>query len=132
MAAPINKRRGLDGNDLCGERAYLIATTASRQENTVSVRPYTSRTGSKGIEKEGVILAQDNNRVYLKPAKSKALSLIKAQDKYQINKSKGRDYIETDESESRLAWIKSPRYNTMELTVKENLKLKNPKFTKIE
>ena len=77
-------------------------------------------------------MAQDNNRVYLKPAKSKALSLINAQDKYQINKSKGRDYIETDESESRLAWIKSPRYNIMELTVKENLKLKNPKFTKRE
>ncbi|MGZ0714301.1 RHS repeat-associated core domain-containing protein [Pseudomonas palleroniana] len=100
----------------------------SRQENIVRVRHYTSRAGSKGIEKEGIILAKDNNRIYLEPAKNKVLSPIGAQEKYQIDKSKGRDYIEMDVPESRLEWIKNPRYNTMELTVKGNLTLTNPEF----
>ncbi|AKS04963.1 RHS repeat-associated core domain-containing protein [Pseudomonas trivialis] len=103
---------------------------ASKQENTVRVRHYTSRAGSKGIEKEGVIMAQDNNRVYLEPAKSKVLSPQDAQNKYHIDKSKGRDYIELDVPESQLEMVKNPRYNTMELTVKGNLTLNNPKFTR--
>ncbi|NWE21802.1 RHS domain-containing protein [Pseudomonas sp. P7548] len=102
----------------------------SKQENTVRVRHYTSRKGSKGIEKDGVIFAQDNNRVYLEPAKEKVLSPTGAQEKYQISKNKGRDYIEMDVPESRLEWIKNPRYNTMELTVIGNLIIKNPKITR--
>ncbi|WP_426135260.1 RHS repeat-associated core domain-containing protein, partial [Pseudomonas sp. PWP3-1b2] len=107
-----------------------LPAPASKQENIVRVRHYTSRAGSKGIEKEGVILAQDNNRVYLEPAKSKVLSPAEARDKYQIDKSKGRDYIEMDVPESRLELVKNPRYNTMELTVRGNLKLNDPKFTR--
>ncbi|MDB1114092.1 HYD1 signature containing ADP-ribosyltransferase family protein, partial [Pseudomonas extremaustralis] len=121
--SPTNQSKTNDGEP-------TLPAPASRQKNTVRVRHYTSRTGSKGIEKEGMILAQDNNRVYLEPAKSKVLSPIGAQDKYQIDKSKGRDYIETDVPESRLEWIKNPRYNTVELTVKGNLKLDNPEFTR--
>lgn len=107
-----------------------IPTPSSIQDKTVRVRHYTSRTGSKGIEKDGVIVAQDNNRVYLEPAKNKALSPIAAQDKYQINKSKGRDYIEMDVPESTLEWIKNPRYNTMELTIKGSVTLSNPTFVR--
>ncbi|MBC3198420.1 RHS repeat-associated core domain-containing protein, partial [Pseudomonas poae] len=103
---------------------------ASKQETIVRVRHYTSRAGSKGIEKTGVILAQDNNRVYLEPAKSKVLSPRDAQEKYQIDKSKGRDYIETDVHKSQLELVKNPRYSTMELTIKGNLTLNNPTFTR--
>ncbi|WP_338506201.1 HYD1 signature containing ADP-ribosyltransferase family protein [Pseudomonas poae] len=77
-----------------------------------------------------MILAQDNNRVYLEPAKSKVLSPRDAQEKYQIDKSKGRDYIETDVHKSQLELVKNPRYSTMELTIKGNLTLNNPTFTR--
>jgi RHS repeat-associated protein len=107
-----------------------LPAPASKQETIVRVRHYTSRAGSKGIEKTGVILAQDNNRVYLEPAKSKVLSPRDAQEKYQIDKSKGRDYIETDVHESQLELVKNPRYSTMELTIKGNLTLNNPTFTR--
>ncbi|MBK5479556.1 RHS domain-containing protein [Pseudomonas sp. TH21] len=107
-----------------------LPAPASKQDTTVRVRHYTSRAGSKGIEKTGVILAQDNNRVYLEPAKSKVLSPRDAQEKYQIDKSKGRDYIETDVPESQLELVKNPRYSTMELTAKGNLTLNNPTFTR--
>ncbi|MBJ2204485.1 hypothetical protein JFT43_28945 [Pseudomonas carnis] len=82
------------------------------------------------MENDGVILAQDNNRVYLEPAKNKVLSPVDAQDKYQIAKGKGRDYIEMDVPESRLEWVKNPRYNVMELTVRGNLEINNPTFTR--
>ncbi|WP_256660627.1 hypothetical protein [Pseudomonas sp. LBUM920] len=62
----------------------------------------------EGIEKEGAILAQDNNRVFLEPAKSKVLNPTEAQNKYQIKKNKGRDYIETDVEESQLELIQTP------------------------
>ncbi|VVN76634.1 hypothetical protein PS687_05906 [Pseudomonas fluorescens] len=107
-----------------------LPAPASKQETIVRVWHYTSRAGSKGIEKTGVILAQDNNRVYLEPAKSKVLSPRDAQEKYQIDKSKGRDYIETDVHESQLELVKNPRYSTMELTIKGNLTLNNPTFTR--
>ena len=77
-----------------------------------------------------MITAKDNNRVYLEPANTKVLSSVDAQQKYQIGKGKGRDYIELDVPESRLEWVKNPRYNTMELTVKGNLQLQKPKFTR--
>ena len=107
-----------------------LPAPASTPEKTVRVRHYTNRKGSKGIENDGVILAQDNNRVYLEPAKNKVLSPVDAQDKYQIAKGKGRDYIEMDVPESRLEWVKNPRYNVMELTVRGNLEINNPTFTR--
>jgi hypothetical protein len=47
-------------------------------------------------------LAQDNSRVYLEPAKNKVPSTADARDKYQIGKSKGRDFIELDVPEPLL------------------------------
>ncbi|OPA83897.1 type IV secretion protein Rhs [Pseudomonas fluorescens] len=121
--SPTRHSKSVDGEP-------TLPAPASKQDNIVRVRHYTSRAGSKGIEKEGVILAQDNNRVYLEPAKNKVLSPKDAQDKYHIDKSKGRDYIEIDVLESKLELVRNPRYNTMELTVKGNLMLNNPKFTR--
>ncbi len=121
--SPTRHSKSVDGEP-------TLPAPASKQDNIVRVRHYTSRAGSKGIEKEGVILAQDNNRVYLEPAKNKVLSPKDAQDKYHIDKSKGRDYIEIDVFKSKLELVRNPRYNTMELTVKGNLILNNPKFTR--
>ncbi|WP_085707672.1 RHS repeat-associated core domain-containing protein, partial [Pseudomonas sp. B35(2017)] len=106
------------------------AVPAPRGEKTVRVRHYTNRRGSTGIESDGVIQAQDNNRVYVEPANKKPLSQLEAEEKYQIGRGRGRDYIETDVPESQLEWVKNPRYGTMELTIKGNLKLENPTFTR--
>jgi hypothetical protein len=97
-------------------------------EKTVRVRHYTNRKGSTGIEQQGVIQAQDNNRVYVEPTNRKPLSAFEAEDKYQIGRGRGRDYVETDVPESKLEWVKNPRYGTMELTIKGNLKLEKPTF----
>jgi RHS repeat-associated protein len=96
----------------------------------VRVRHYTNRKGLKGIEESGVIKANDNNRVYLEPARKKPLSQGDAEAKYQIGEGRGRDFIETDAPETQLEWIRNPRYHTDELTVKGDLKLSNPTFTK--
>nr|WP_237143823.1 MULTISPECIES: RHS repeat-associated core domain-containing protein [Pseudomonas] len=101
-----------------------------RGESTTRVRHYTNRKGSTGIESDGVIQAQDNNRVYVEPANKKPLSQLDAEEKYQIGRGRGRDYIETDVPDSQLEWVKNPRYGTMELTIKGNLKLENPTFTR--
>jgi RHS repeat-associated protein len=59
------------------------------------VRHYTNRKGLEGIKESGVIKARDNGRVYVEPAKAKVLNQRDAVKKYQIDRSKGRDYVET-------------------------------------
>jgi len=76
-----------------------------------------------------VIIAQDKGRVYLEPAKGKPLSQLEARTKYRIKKGKGDHYVETDVLESKLEWVKNPRYHTYELTVKGDVVLKDPTFT---
>nr|WP_261809186.1 RHS repeat-associated core domain-containing protein [Vibrio zhugei] len=100
------------------------------QTETTRVRHYTNRKGSKSIEQEGVIRAQDNNRVYVELANKKALNQVKAEKKYQIKQGRGRDYIETDVPTSMLEWVKNPRYGTLELTIKGDVLLSNEKVTK--
>ncbi|WP_323639797.1 RHS repeat-associated core domain-containing protein [Pectobacterium polonicum] len=90
------------------------------------VRHYTNRKGSNGIMDSGIIKAQDNNRVYVEPAKNKPLSPKDAESKYQIKPGKGRDYIETDVPNDSLEWITNPRYHREELTIKSDVKLDNP------
>ncbi|WP_374046160.1 HYD1 signature containing ADP-ribosyltransferase family protein [Pseudomonas atacamensis] len=84
------------------------------------------------MSNRGEIQAQDNNRVYVEPANKKPLSQLDAEEKYQIGRGRGRDHIETDVPDSQLEWVKNPRHGTMELTIKGNLKLENPTFTRRE
>ncbi len=97
------------------------------KEDCTRVRHYTNRKGSKAIEESGVIKAQDNNRVYVEPAKNKPLNQVEAENKYQIGRGKGRDYVETDVPNDKLEWVRNPRYHTDELTIKGDVILKNPK-----
>ena len=72
---------------------------------SVRVRHYTSRKGLKGIEESGYIKANDNNNlVYVEPAKKKPMSVRDTEKKYQITKGKGWNYVETDVPEELLAW----------------------------
>ncbi|KOC86664.1 HYD1 signature containing ADP-ribosyltransferase family protein, partial [Winslowiella iniecta] len=92
----------------------------------IRVRHYTNRKGSQGINESGIIKAKDNGRVYVEPASKKPLSPKDAEEKYQIGKGKGKDYIETDAPNELLEWKMNPRYHTEELTVKGDLVLINP------
>ena len=113
------------GLSRCNETAKDVV------EETTRVRHYTNRKGSNGIEAENKIIAQDNNRVYVEPAKKKALSQIDAETKYQIKPGRGRDYVEFDVPNDKLEWVKNPRYHADELTVKGDIDpLVNPKFTR--
>ncbi|MEB0189628.1 RHS repeat-associated core domain-containing protein, partial [Pseudomonas sp. Bout1] len=105
-------------------------SAAVKKEQTVRVRHYTNRKGLTGIEQAGEIFAHDNNRVYMEPAKNKVLSAADVQDRYQVDLSRGRDYVETDVPKHMLEWLKNPRYGSLELTVEGNLKLINPNFVK--
>ena len=101
----------------------------TKTEETTRVRHYTNRKGINGIENDGKIIAKDNNRVYVEPANKKALSQIEAETKYQIKPGKGRDYIEFDVPNSKLEWVKNPRYGVEELTIKGGIEeLVNPSF----
>ncbi len=95
---------------------------------TTRVRHYTNSKGLEGIQKSGKILAKDNNRVYLEPAKKKALSSTKAEELYQLKKGRGKHYVEFDVDSSLLEWVENPRYHRMELTVKGDIKITNAKF----
>ncbi|WP_431701024.1 RHS repeat-associated core domain-containing protein [Pseudomonas sp. BR20] len=96
----------------------------------VRVRHYTNRKGLNGIEQDGEILALDNNRVYVERAKSKVLSAADVQKRYQVDVSRGRDYVETDVPKHMLKEKKNPRYGSLELTIWGNLKLINPTFVR--
>ncbi|GFZ34456.1 hypothetical protein CSC2_49820 [Clostridium zeae] len=100
-------------------------------EETTRVRHYTNRKGINGIEQDGSIIAKDNNRVYVELASKKPLSQVEAETKYQIKTGKGRDYVEFDVPNSKLEWVKNPRYGTPELTIKGGIEeLLNPKFVR--
>ncbi|SFB38152.1 HYD1 signature containing ADP-ribosyltransferase family protein [Clostridium frigidicarnis] len=106
-----------------------VKGAAEAAEETTRVRHYTNRKGINGIEQDGKIIARDNNRVYVEPANKKPLSQIEAETKYQIKKGKGRDYMEFDVPNSKLEWLKNPRYGTEELTIKGGVEeLINPLF----
>ena len=102
----------------------------AKDGDTTRVRHYTNSKGLKGIKESGVIIAKDNNRVYLELANKKPLSIQQAEEKYQIKKGKGRNYVEFDVNSSLLEWIENPRFHTKELTVKGNVTIKNGKFFK--
>ena len=71
-----------------------------------------------------MISAKDNNRVYLELANKKALDQRAAEEKYQIGRGRGRDYIEFDVPAHLLEHIKNPRYSSIELTIKGRAELK--------
>ena len=97
-------------------------------QETQRVRHYTNRRGSTGIEQDGMITAKDNNRVYVESARKKALDQQSAEEKYQIGRGRGRDYVEFDVPVSQLEEVKNPRYGAVELTIKGSVKLECPEF----
>ncbi len=94
------------------------------------VRHYTNSKGLNGIRQSGIIYAQDNNRVYLELAKRKPMSIVDAEEFYELKKGKGRNYVEFDVNSSKLEWIENPRYHRLELTVKGDVMIEKPKFFK--
>ena len=101
------------------------------QKNSITrVRHYTNSKGLNGIRQSGVIYARDNNRVYLEPAKRKPMSIADAEEFYELKEGRGRNYVEFDVDSSELEWVENPRYHRLELTVKGDVTIENPKFFK--
>ncbi|MGV2892552.1 hypothetical protein, partial [Pseudomonas sp. AGC67] len=59
-----------------------------------------------------------------------SLSAADVQKRYQVDISRGRDYVETDVPKHMLKEKKNPRYGSLELTIWGNLKLINPTFVR--
>jgi RHS repeat-associated protein len=121
------QENGGEGGPSCGSGGSPSNGNGT-PEPTTRVRHYTNRQGSNAIEASGKMIARDNNRIYLEPASKKPLSQVEVEDKYQIGRGRGRDYVETDVPNSRLEWVRNPRYGADELTVEGDLELINPKF----
>jgi hypothetical protein len=94
------------------------------------VQHHTNKKGLEGIKESGVIKARDNNLVYGEPARKKPMSVRDAEEKYQITKGKGWNYVKTDAPEELFTWKLNPRHHEYELTVKGEITLKKPTFTK--
>ncbi len=119
-----------DGDVLVHNTTCANPSGSDSNTEVIRVRHYTNTKGLKGIQESGIIYARDNNRVYLELADKKPLSRIDAEELYQLGKGKGRNYIEFDINASQLEWIENPRYHTLELTVKGDVKIENAKFVK--
>ena len=99
-------------------------------KDIIRVRHYTNSKGLNGIRQSGIIYARDNNRVYLEPAKRKPMSIADAEEFYELKDGRGRNYVEFDVDSSELEWVENPRYHRLELTVKGDVTIENPKFFK--
>lgn len=96
----------------------LSSTSGGSEEEMIRVRHYTNRKGSNAIEESQKLIVADNNRVYVEPANKRPLSQVEAEEKYQIKKGKGRDYVEFGVPKSQTEWVENPRYHRDELTIK--------------
>ncbi|MGB3467791.1 MAG: polymorphic toxin-type HINT domain-containing protein [Cyclobacteriaceae bacterium] len=92
------------------------------------LRHYTSNKGIKGIEKDKVIKAYDQNKVFADKAKGKPLSAADASKKFGINKKDARNYVEFDVDASRVSTVKNGITGATEKVVKGDVQL-NPETT---
>ena len=106
------------------------ATKTGDAAESVTLRHYTSRSGSKGIAKDMEIKASDQNKVFAEKGNKKPLSQKDAEKKYGIKQGKGKDYVEFKIEASRVEEVYNPLTKSTEQTVKGNVKL-DPETTKI-
>ncbi len=106
------------------------ASADASEEGMTRIRHYTNRKGSNGIERDGVIKASDQNKVFAESTNKPPLSRADAEDKYQIGKGRGRDYVETDVPTSRVERTKNSRTGKDELTIEGDVPLQNANITR--
>jgi RHS repeat-associated protein len=112
-------------------RLVSKAEEAAEAGDTIRIRHYTNRQGLEGIEKDRVIKASDQNKVFAESANKKPLSARDAEQKYQIKPGRGRDYVETNVPRNRVERVKNPRTQNYELQIKGDVCLScDATFTK--
>ena len=91
--------------------------------DTVKVRHYTNRKGSEAIERERTIRARDSDCVFCEPARRRPLSPRDAEDRYGLQRGRGRDYVETDVAASRVERVRNPQTRVNELRIRGDVRL---------
>ena len=96
--------------------------------DTIRIRHYTNRRGSRGIENDQIIRASDQNRVFAEPARGKPLSPRDAEAKYGIKPGRGRDIVETDVPANLVQRVKNPITKVDELQIIGDVPLLNSRI----
>ncbi len=130
-AEPIAEQLPVYNLEVDGEHVYFVGQSGVLVHNsgeTYRMRHYTNRVGSRGIEKDGVIRASDQNKVFMEPAKGKPLSAADAETKYLLKQGRGRDFVEFDVPKDLVTRRWNPTAQAWEWVVDGDLALLNPRI----
>lgn len=92
-------------------------------EETVTLRHYTSNKGLDGIKKDLEIKAYDQNRVFAEKARGKPLSAADVSEKYLIDKSSARNYVEFQVPANKVKNVTNSRTGNIEQVIEGSIKL---------
>jgi len=92
-----------------------------------NLRHYTNRKGINGIERDGTIIAKDQNSVFTVRAKGKPGSPRDIEESLGILRGRGREYIEFDASIDEISIIVNKKTGATEYVLKGNVSLKGRK-----
>jgi hypothetical protein len=92
----------------------VLAHNTCGEEGTARVRHFTNSKGIKGIERDGVITASDQNSVFTVKAKGKPGSPRDVEEALGIKRGRGNHYVEFDAKAGEYQTIKNPRTGATE------------------
>ncbi len=100
-------------------------------DEILRLRHYTTTSGSRGIEKDGIIIAKDQNKVFTELARRKALSPIDAERKYLLKRGHGNAHVEFNARRSEVEVRHNPLSGATEHVLNGDVRLegRNPVFT---
>ncbi len=93
------------------------------EPETIKLKHYTSNKGLEGMKQDMNIKAYDQNTVFAERAKGNALSSADVAEKYGIQKSSARNYIEFNVNSERVEIVDNPVTKAREYTVKGDVEL---------
>ena len=96
---------------------------------TVRMRHYTNKSSANQIMEDGRIVAGDQNKMFMTPAKGKPMSPSDAERTLGIGRGRGRAIIETDVPADRIGTQTNPLTGYRESYVVGDLELKNATLT---
>ena len=115
------------------ERVAKDAEEAAKgADEIIRLRHYTTTSGSRGIEKDGIIIAKDQNKVFTESARHKALSPTDAERKYLLKRGHGNAHVEFNARRSEVEVRHNPLSGATEHVLNGDVRLegRNPVFTR--
>ncbi len=105
---------------------------AKGADEILRLRHYTTTSGSRGIEKDGIIIAKDQNKVFTESARHKALSPTDAERKYLLKRGHGNAHVEFNARRSEVEVRHNPLSGATEHVLNGDVRLegRNPVFTR--